>query len=361
MITVFYLLHNLMQQSQTVLIMGETGTGKELLGHALHYNSDRYRPGVNNFSIVDCANLPKELLASELFGYVKGAFTGADPRGKAGAFEYAKNGTVLIDEIGELPIELQVNLLRVLQEKHVKRLGSNVYTELGDVRLVLSTRRDLVQYAKEGKFRDDLLYRIVHSVVYVPTLWERGVDDFERLLKYFMDGRLQNGDLNFDLPNESMRRLYKLDFRGNIRSLEAFVNQAFAIGKGKLSVEALQKAIPYIQYLDDTLYGKLPRGNTLALPTLNLRGLERLALLEALKLTRNDKREAAKILGVADRTVYRVLEREPDLITQVNAAIEDETQVIIQRTGELEPAASLLGMSVEGLRKEVRRLKTQAQ
>lgn len=215
--------------SATVLIVGETGTGKELLARAIHENGTR-----KNKSLVkiNCATLPKNLIESELFGHERGAFTGAINR-KIGKFELATGGTIFLDEIGEMPLDLQAKLLRVLQEKEITRLGSNDVIKV-DTRVIAATNRNLEQMVEEGKFREDLFYRLnVFPIENIP-LRERK-EDIPLLVKYCMDktgdriGKKLNG-----ISKGALNRLMKYDFPGNIRELENIIERAMILSKGNL-------------------------------------------------------------------------------------------------------------------------------
>jgi transcriptional regulator with PAS, ATPase and Fis domain len=167
--------------TSNVLLIGESGTGKELFAHAIHKESERT---YGNFVKVNCAAIPAELLESELFGYEKGAFTGANKEGKIGKFELADGGTIFLDEIGDMPLDMQVKLLRVIQEKEVERIGAD-YSKSIDIRIIAATNRDLNKMLKEGKFRKDLYYRLNVVTIKIPALRERK-DDIEMLINFMI-------------------------------------------------------------------------------------------------------------------------------------------------------------------------------
>lgn len=192
----------------TVLIIGESGTGKELMAQSIHNNSSRCK---QPFVAVNCAAMPENLLESELFGYERGAFTGALKEGKKGLFEQANNGTIFLDEIGDMPVLLQTKLLRVLQERQVMRIGAQKVIDI-NVRVVAATNRNLLQMIKEGKFREDLYYRLNVLPINIPALRERKEDILD-LIKYFT-----NKELN--ITEEAKEALVKYDWPGNIRELE---------------------------------------------------------------------------------------------------------------------------------------------
>jgi transcriptional regulator with PAS, ATPase and Fis domain len=209
-----------------VLITGETGTGKELVAKAIHYNSPR-----KNYPLLDrnCGAIPKDLLASDLFGYCKGAFTGAN-EDKAGLFEAASGGTLLLDEIGEMPYDAQTHLLRVLQESKVQRVGENTSRDI-DVRIIAITNRDLVKEIKLGHFREDLYYRLDEFHIYVPSLRERR-EDIPLLAEHFYQEvyQEQEKELNGFSP-EVMDMLISYPWPGNVRELRNEVNRAYALAE----------------------------------------------------------------------------------------------------------------------------------
>jgi formate hydrogenlyase transcriptional activator len=205
----------------SVLIMGETGTGKELIAHAIHNLSGRRE---RTFVKLNCAAIPLGLLESELFGHEKGAFTGAIAR-KNGRFELANKGTLFLDEVGDIPLELQAKLLRVLQEQEFERLGSN-YTHKVDVRLVAATHRDLAAMVKQGTFREDLYYRLCVFPIHVPALRQR-TEDIPKLVRHFiqMYARRMNKRID-EIPSETMHALVHYRWPGNIRELQNFIERA---------------------------------------------------------------------------------------------------------------------------------------
>ena len=212
----------------TVLLTGETGTGKELFAQSIHQNSDRAR---SPFIAVHCAALPANLLESELFGHEKGAFTGASER-RIGRFESANNGTLFLDEIGEIDASTQVKLLRFLESKTIERLGSSKTLEL-NVRLVCATNRNLLKMVNSGDFREDLYYRLNVITIELPPLRERG-DDLSLLLNYFLDEySAENG---FECPKftkEAQEILENYDWPGNVRELRNFCENMVVLNRGK--------------------------------------------------------------------------------------------------------------------------------
>jgi formate hydrogenlyase transcriptional activator len=205
----------------SVLILGETGTGKELIARAIHKLSSRSEKA---FVKLNCAAIPLGLLESELFGHEKGAFTGAIAQ-KTGRFEVADKGTLFLDEVGDIPLELQAKLLRVLQEQEFERLGSN-RTHKVDVRLIAATHRDLAAMVKQGTFREDLYYRLKVFPIQVPALRQR-TEDIPKLVSHFtaLYARRMNKSIN-EVPPETMEALVRYRWPGNIRELQNFIERA---------------------------------------------------------------------------------------------------------------------------------------
>ena len=217
------------------LITGESGTGKEVAARAIHYNSRRRK---KNFVAINVAAIPEDLIESELFGHEKGAFTGATGR-RIGKFEEANGGTILLDEIGEMDVSLQTKLLRVLQEKKISRIGSNKEISL-DVRVLAATNKDLGQRVKQGKFREDLYYRIQGFLVHLPPLRERG-NDIIVLARHFLQecSEQRSGSAKSFAP-EALEAMLAHNWPGNIRELKSFVERAALISEGdKIDVSDL--------------------------------------------------------------------------------------------------------------------------
>jgi DNA-binding NtrC family response regulator len=218
---VFDLLEKAVQSNITVSLTGETGTGKELVAKAIHYNSKRKnRP----FVAVNVAAIPSTLIESELFGHEKGAFTGASGR-RIGKFEEAEGGTLFLDEIGELDLALQAKLLRALQEREITRIGGNQVIKL-DVRLITATHRDLAQEVQEGRFREDLYYRLLGLPIHLPPLRERG-NDILLLAKHFLDLFIKENELpQIAISEEAQQKLLQYSYPGNIRELKSVIELA---------------------------------------------------------------------------------------------------------------------------------------
>lgn len=215
---VFSMLEKAVGTNISVSISGETGTGKELVAKAIHYNSKRKN---KPFVAVNIAAIPRELIESELFGHEKGAFTGAVTR-RIGKFEEAEGGTIFLDEIGEMDLNLQAKLLRVLQEREVTRIGANQVVKL-DVRILAATHKDLAEEAKEGRFREDLYYRLLGLPIHLPPLRERA-NDVILIAKFFLDQFTKENQLpKFKISQEAQEKLLQYPFPGNIRELKSII------------------------------------------------------------------------------------------------------------------------------------------
>jgi DNA-binding NtrC family response regulator len=218
---IFSLLTKAVQTNISVSISGETGTGKELVAKAIHYNSKRKN---KHFVAVNIAAIPRDLIESELFGHEKGAFTGAVTR-RIGKFEEAEGGTIFLDEIGEMDLNLQAKLLRVLQEREVTRIGGNSVIKL-DVRIIAATHKDLQEEVKAGRFREDLYYRLLGLPIVLPPLRERG-QDVILIAKYFLDQFTQDNQLRkFKISQDAQEKLLSYPFPGNIRELKSIIELA---------------------------------------------------------------------------------------------------------------------------------------
>jgi DNA-binding NtrC family response regulator len=306
-----------------VLISGESGTGKELIARALHFRGAfANRP----FVAVDCGSLVPTLIESELFGYEKGAFTGA-LKSKQGLFQAADTGSVFLDEIGELPLELQAKLLRVLQEKEVRPVGSNQRVKV-DVRIIAATNRDLEAAYKNGTFRKDLYFRLNVVTVHVPALRERR-SDIPMLVNWFCERYAPGADLR--VSNAAMKALMNYDWPGNVRELENCVERSVALGDGTLidlgdlppSIAAMHSApmISVPRSASDSapeLVSELASaaqatsgGNAAASSTssTDLEDIERATIQRVFEQVHGDKALAGRMLGISRATLYRKLKR----------------------------------------------------
>ena len=286
----------------TVLLLGESGTGKELLARALHESSGRAsRP----FVAVNCAAIPETILEAELFGYEKGAFTGASAR-REGRFEAAHGGTLFLDEIGEIPRAVQVKLLRALQEGEIERLGAAGRTTPVDLRVVAATNKDLPALVRSGHFREDLYYRLHVIAVTVPALRDRP-DDIPLLVEHFLQVyRAKNAKPIDGCTRQALDLLLGYGWPGNVRELENAIERAVVLTRGTtIGVEDLPRELRETSPLSGG------GSRVLSFPVgTPLEQVERVAIHETLRLTRGDKRLAAQLLGIATRTIYRRLEAE---------------------------------------------------
>lgn len=277
---------NLAGSDITVLITGESGTGKELMARYIHKVSRR-REGP--FVAVNCAAIPDNLLESELFGHEKGAFTGAVDK-KAGKFELANGGTILLDEIGEMSLVLQAKLLRVLQEKEIDRIGGRRPVPI-DVRVIATTNRDLQRECSEGRFREDLYYRLSVFPIRIPPLRERR-GDIAILARYFVKkfSTLSGKDIK-GLTDEALQILEERPWRGNVRELENVIQRATVISRGE-----------FIRP-EDLMLDNMDRPQSTGM----IREMERDLILRTLKEVGGNKTKAARILGVSVRTIRNKL------------------------------------------------------
>lgn len=303
MLDVYKLVARVSESRSTVLLQGESGTGKELIARAIHSNGPRRE---KPFIPVNCGALPDTLLESEMFGYEKGAFTGAVGM-KTGLFEAASGGTLFLDEIGELGPALQVKLLRVMQDQEVRRVGGTASLKV-DVRIIAATNRDLEQFVKAGKFRDDLYYRLNVVRITLPSLVERQ-EDIPMLVQHFLQ-KCSAGSSSVvrGLLPETMALLKRYRWPGNVRELENAIERAVSLSHGPLlTPEDLPEAIRNSAVPEDD--AKTPKGNQGEEVCLTLEEVEKRHLVRVLKETKGNKVKAAKILGIDRRTLYRMAER----------------------------------------------------
>jgi two-component system, NtrC family, response regulator AtoC len=296
-----------------VLISGESGTGKELAARAIHFRGSMAQ---TPFVAVDCGSLVPTLMESELFGYEKGAFTGAS-RSKAGLFQSANGGTIFLDEIGELPLEMQAKLLRVLQEKEVRPVGSNEKVNV-DVRVIAATNRDLETAYRNGTFRKDLYFRLNVVTIHLPALRDRR-SDIPMLVHHFLD-RYAPGE-NLQVTPAAMKSLLQYDWPGNIRELENCVARAVTLGDRRvIDVGDLPPAIRS----DQTSPAQLSPKESASLSTTALAEMERMTILRVFEQVNGDKALAGKMLGISRATLYRKLKRYN--IPVKSASHDEETE-----------------------------------
>ena len=290
---VYRMIEKVSQHNYPVLILGESGTGKELVARSIHFSGPRRgRP----FVPADCSSLVPTLIESELFGYVKGAFTGA-MHSKVGLIESAGSGTLFLDEIGDLPVDLQAKLLRALQEKEVKPVGSTDRVSIS-VRVIAATNRDLEAAVRQGQFRQDLFFRLNVVQIKLPPLRERK-SDIPLLVNSFLEKFSESQGVRA-ISEDAMARLIAYDWPGNVRELENAIERAVALGSGPvLHVADLPTNLQY------GTGERMPQSDEL----LPLEELERRAILRALREAAGDKLAAARLLGIGKTTLYRKLKQ----------------------------------------------------
>ncbi len=291
---VYKMMAKVSQHDYPVLILGESGTGKELVARSIHSSGPRKeRP----FAPVDCSALVPTLIESELFGYVKGAFTGA-VQSKQGLLEAAHGGTLFLDEIGDMPVDLQAKLLRALQEREIKPVGSTERRRI-NVRIIAATNRDLESAIRTGAFRQDLYFRLNVVQLKLPPLRDRK-SDIPILVTAFLEKFSDPQAPVQTISEEAMRRLIAYDWPGNVRELENAIERAVALGSGPiLHVADLPSSLQY------PTSERAPDKNEI----LPLEELERRAILRTLRETSGDKLAAARILGIGKTTLYRKLKQ----------------------------------------------------
>lgn len=289
----------------TVLISGESGTGKELVAQEIHQQSAR---AAAPFLKINCAALPETLFESILFGHEKGAFSGAH-KSQKGMFEECDGGTILLDEISEIPVNLQAKLLRVLQEMRIYRIGNTREIPI-DVRVIATSNRDLPEQVRSGNFREDLFFRLNVFPIHVPALNER-TNDIPPLVHHFAElysGKYGNNDVN--IADDAMRKLCEYHWPGNVRQLQHIVERAYLLAKGRDSIVA---ADIWLQPEGNDSPEELQKVPDLC----SLEEMERKMIFRALQETKYQKIKAAKLLGISDRTLRNKLkqyEMEEELV-----------------------------------------------
>jgi len=275
----------------TVLLTGETGTGKEVFAQAIHQESKRNR---NNFVAINCAAFSKELLESEMFGHKAGAFTGAN-KDRKGLFEEANNGTIFLDEIGEMSLELQAKLLRVLETDEFIRVGESKPTKI-NVRIIAATHRDLQKEIELGHFREDLFYRIAVFQIELPPLRER-VIDIEDLANYFLKSFLFKANKKVtSISKEYIEALKQHQWNGNIRELKNIIERSVILSDDELVIESLPLDLQILT---------TPVRNDKTLSAFNLASAEKIHIQKVLNYTNGNKTKTAELLNIALTTLYR--------------------------------------------------------
>jgi two-component system, NtrC family, response regulator HydG len=324
----------------SVFVLGENGTGKELVARALHVNSPRKS---KPFVAMNCASLNENLLDDEMFGHEPGAFTGADKLRK-GRFEYANGGTLFLDEIGDMPLSLQAKLLRVLENGEVSRIGSNDVIRV-DVRIVAATNKNMENLIKEGKFRQDLFQRLRVSTIVIPPLRERKEDLPLLTARFLKELSQQHAKKVVAVSDEIRKAFVSYDWPGNVRELRNQLESMVIFDvDGVLGVDDLQEGDPLKQISgsgspvsgSDHLIGR------------PLAEVDRYYIERALDLTKGNRVEAAKLLGIAERTLYRDM--------QAWKTLDKIKEVLLSTKNDLNESAKLLGMSKEELEKKIKKL-----
>jgi DNA-binding NtrC family response regulator len=303
---IYRMIESVARGDATVMITGESGVGKELVAQAVHRRSLRRK---NPFVAVNCANIPASLLESELFGHEKGAFTGADRR-RIGCCEAAHTGTLFLDEICEMCPELQVKLLRFLEERNFRPLGGNRVVDV-DSRVICATNRDPLVEIREGRLREDLYYRIAVIPLEVPTLRERKDDIPILAMKFLEEFSAKYEKYFYDFSADAMERLIEYGWPGNVRELKNTIEQIVALNTGsqvlpRFLPDRLLNATPKpkVQYIDSEDDG----GNGVR-KVLRLHELEKQAILQALKICHGNIGEASRKLGLGQATLYRKIKK----------------------------------------------------
>jgi DNA-binding NtrC family response regulator len=308
----YRILSKVAYSTHPVLILGESGTGKELVARSIHFNGPN---AAKPFVPVDCGSLVPTLIESELFGHVKGAFTGAD-RAKEGLLSSADGGTVFLDEIGELPLDLQAKLLRALQEKEVRPVGATASKPIS-ARVLAATNRDLAAMVEQGRFRKDLYFRLNVVNLRIPPLRDRR-GDIATLAMHFLAQRQKEGGVERTFSDETLRVMSEYDWPGNVRELENAIERACALSSGpmlhmgdlptQLQDFRMQRG-PVIPLDDDEEIGlnRVMRGETGKGGIVSIAEMEKQAILGTIRQLKGDKLMAAKLLGIGKTTLYRKL------------------------------------------------------
>jgi DNA-binding NtrC family response regulator len=329
MLEIYKAIGRVAAQDVTVLITGESGTGKELVARAIYQHGARSQAP---FLALNCAAIPENLIESELFGHEKGAFTGADRR-RIGKFEQYSGGTILLDEIGDMPLQLQAKILRLLQEQTFERVGGTE-TLRSDVRVLASTHRDLRAWSAEDRFRSDLYYRLSVFTIHLPPLRERGTD-LEQLVRHYVSrfGRTLHRDIR-EIAPETLDRLRAYSWPGNIRELQSVIKQALLRASGPVllpsflpdltteATSASKDSGSALPDLDAFICKQLAR-DTKDVHGETHRQVDRLLLVRALEHTGGNQREAARVLGISRQTIRTKL-RSLGLTVNLALDIDDE-------------------------------------
>ena len=282
----------------SIFIFGESGTGKEVFSRAIHDYSERK----GQFIPVNCSAIPSELFESEFFGYESGSFTGANKKGKMGIFELAKNGTVFLDEIADLPLSMQAKLLRVLEEKEIRRIGGEKVIKV-DARIISATNKNLLELIKQGKFREDLYYRLNVVQIDLPALRERKEDIAILVYKFIKEICKQNNKEILEISKEAMKALQKYRWKGNIRELKNTMENVAILSRG--DIIEIDDIPEYIldEVKDNNIEEEYPLDLTKAISKLEVN-----TITKAMQMANGNKAKAAKILNIPRTTLYYKME-----------------------------------------------------
>jgi two-component system response regulator HydG len=295
MMRIIHMIQRVANSKLTVLILGESGTGKELVARAIHRHSPRSR---KPYRAINCAGLNENLLESELFGHVKGSFTGA-VYDRKGLFEIVDGGTLFLDEVGDMPLAMQAKLLRTLENGEILPVGSSEIRFV-DVRVVAATRRDIREMVEKGEFRDDLFYRLNQAMIRVPALRERR-DDIPLLIDYFLEEANEiHNKSGVSIAPDAVRKLTGYQWPGNARELRSVIDQMVVLAdKSRIEVDDLPE---HIRGSTDIVLSTGP-----STAGLTIEQMERIHIANTLKLNGGNREKTAKMLGIGSRTLYRKL------------------------------------------------------
>ncbi len=299
---IYVLIDKIKDTPFSVLIQGNSGTGKELVAKAIHYNSYRKK---KNFVAVNCASLSKSLLESELFGHVRGSFTGAD-REKKGLFEIADGGTLFLDEIGEMDIELQAKLLRVIEEKHIRKVGGTVSIPV-DVRIISATNRKLLSRVKEGTFREDLYYRLNVIEINLPALKDKK-DDIPMLVEHILTKIEKETGRKISIENKVIDCYRNCDWPGNVRELENEIKRAAAMSDDIITMDLVSSDLKKTEKKSFSSEDKFDISGNFNLDKA-MDDFEMSVIFKAIEKSGGNKAEAAKILGIPRTSLYNKLKK----------------------------------------------------
>jgi len=293
MLEIYRLIEKVAKTNSTVLILGESGTGKELVARAIHKVSPRYQ---KEFVSINCAAIPANLLESELYGHVKGAFTGAHAN-KPGLFETASGGTLLLDEISSMPLDMQAKLLRTLQEKEIRRVGGNENIPV-DIRVVAASNYDLEKAVREGKFREDLYYRLSVIPIKIPPLRERK-EDIPALISHFLNLFEQENKKKINIEDDAIECLKAYDWPGNVRELENLIKRVATLCENNtISVDDLPPQIPRVKVKKQIEKKVIPLEKFIEKQTLAY-------MKEILRQCNNDYDKAASFIGISPKELKK--------------------------------------------------------